>query len=159
MALQVLPSRLKPAYQAGHGSVIPGRSASSSRTPGRHRRRSQLIRLTVRSAATSESTVVYRDRTTQYLDEADTFSQNSGYIAYYAGSQDDQWREYDAEAMGKYFRRKPVLVARRLTQIGLVLGTWLGKRWLDAKTCRSDETFKVESKLLNSRPVSTELLL
>ena len=147
MALQALSSRLKPAtsYQSGLGSVIPGRSAVASRTASDNRRRGPSIRLTVRSAATSESTELYADRTAQYLDEEDTFSRNSGYIAYYAGSQDEQWREYDAEAMGKYFRRKPVLVARRLTQIGLVLGTWLGKRWLDAKTGRSEEMFKVGS--------------
>ncbi|CAI5958683.1 unnamed protein product [Closterium sp. NIES-65] len=44
--------------------------------------------------------------------------------------------------MAEYFRARPLLVARRLAQIGAVMGGWAGKRWADAKLGRAEETFQ-----------------
>ncbi|CAI5465316.1 unnamed protein product [Closterium sp. Yama58-4] len=74
--------------------------------------------------------------------EQDSFSRYSGYIARAAGPGGDEWAEYDARAMADYFRARPLLVARRLAQIGAVMGGWAGKRWADAKLGRAEETFQ-----------------
>ncbi|CAI5480949.1 unnamed protein product [Closterium sp. Yama58-4] len=82
------------------------------------------------------------DSSLEYLQEQDSFSRYSGYIARAAGPGGDEWAEYDARAMAEYFRARPLLVARRLAQIGAVMGGWAGKRWADAKLGRAEETFQ-----------------
>ncbi|CAI7766143.1 unnamed protein product [Closterium sp. NIES-53] len=82
------------------------------------------------------------DSSLEYLQEQDSFSRYSGYIARAAGPGGDEWAEYDARAMAEYFRARPLLVARRLAQIGAVVGGWAGKRWADAKLGRAEETFQ-----------------
>ena len=81
--------------------------------------------------------------TVDSMAEVDTFSQSSGYISAAANGDADNWAEYDAAEIATYYRNRPVLLARRLLQIGFSLGTWLGKRWLDGKLGRADETFRV----------------
>ncbi|GJP38665.1 hypothetical protein CLOM_g14254 [Closterium sp. NIES-68] len=103
------------------------------------------------STSTDDVTTVVRDisvslegydSSLEYLQEQDSFSRYSGYIARAAGPGGDEWAEYDARAMGEYFRARPLLVARRLAQIGAVAGAWAGKRWVDAKLGRAEATFK-----------------
>jgi len=84
------------------------------------------------------------------MQETDTFSEYSGYIQRETSGGGADWDRYDPEVMGKYFRGRPFLVGRRLAQIGSVLSLWFGKRWLDAKTGRAEENFKMRAEELRA---------
>ena len=75
--------------------------------------------------------------------QPDTFSQYSGYIAEASLEEADQLDEYNAEKIAAVFKRRPFLLARRLTQIAGTLGWWAAVRYIDVLLGRSDTNFKV----------------
>ncbi|CAI7879343.1 unnamed protein product [Closterium sp. NIES-54] len=154
-----------PAPRVGHVTVAaattspsqdttaPGQSLPDRRVSGSNwsQNRGSSAGGSSSSSTTEEITSVVRDindssrrydSSLEYLQEQDSFSRYSGYIARAAGPGGDEWAEYDARAMAEYFRARPLLVARRLAQIGAVVGGWAGKRWADAKLGRAEETFQ-----------------
>lgn len=75
--------------------------------------------------------------------QPDTFSQYSGYIAEASLEEADQLDEYNADKIAAVFKRRPFLLARRLTQIAGTLGWWAAVRYIDVLLGRSDTNFKV----------------
>ncbi|XP_078432604.1 protein kinase superfamily protein [Wolffia australiana] len=78
-------------------------------------------------------------------EELDAFTKYSGYLFEGGRSEADFLEEYDPEVIGSIYRRKPILVLRRLLQIGTMMGNWFGVRFIDGLLERSDETFKIRA--------------
>lgn len=75
--------------------------------------------------------------------EVDTFTANSGYLFDLSASEADSLAEYSISRIAAIYRRKPLVVIRRLFQIGTTFGKWFGLRYIDRLVERSDEMFKV----------------
>eukprot|EP00271_Cylindrocystis_brebissonii_P009852 TRINITY_DN2529_c0_g1_i1.p1 TRINITY_DN2529_c0_g1~~TRINITY_DN2529_c0_g1_i1.p1 ORF type:complete len:787 (-),score=123.61 TRINITY_DN2529_c0_g1_i1:392-2752(-) len=131
-------SRLSPLYSHGFHNAAFSRGRNS---------------LAFSLRATSSGTPVPYYEPGNSMGESDSFSSSSGYISNSANGEMDSWDVYDAEEIGKYYRRRPFLLARRLLQIGLSLGQWIAKRWLDSKLGKSNETFKERASELRGKLV------
>ncbi|KAJ6791904.1 putative aarF domain-containing protein kinase, chloroplastic [Iris pallida] len=79
--------------------------------------------------------------------EVDAFTKYSGYIFENGSSsaETDLPKDYEPEAIAAIYRRKPVLVARRLAQIVTSIGRWFALRYVDRALERSDVMFKVRA--------------
>lgn len=58
--------------------------------------------------------------------------------------------EYNIKKINAFYRDKPLVVLRRLFQIGTTLGKWVGLRYLDSINDRSEEMFKVRAAELRN---------
>lgn len=76
------------------------------------------------------------------IQELDTFSRFSGYIAEAATSEAEQLNAYDASRIAAIYRRRPFLLGRRILQITVTLGRWASLRYLDSLLGRSASMFK-----------------
>ncbi|KAK9271169.1 hypothetical protein L1049_026758 [Liquidambar formosana] len=85
----------------------------------------------------------------------DTFTQNSGYLFELSSSETDSLTDYDIAKIASIYRRKPLILLRRLTQIGTTLGKWFALRYIDSATEQSDRMFKVRAEEL--RKILVEL--
>lgn len=74
----------------------------------------------------------------------DAFTKNSGYLFELSNSEADSLTEYNISKIGSIYRNKPLVVLRRLFQIGTSLGKWVLLRYLDSIIERSEEMFKVQ---------------
>ncbi|KAI9112706.1 hypothetical protein K1719_016372 [Acacia pycnantha] len=77
--------------------------------------------------------------------EVDTFTAKSGYLFELSDSEADSLAEYSISKIAAIYRRKPLIVIRRLFQIGTTFGKWFGLRFIDRLMERSDEMFEVRA--------------
>lgn len=87
--------------------------------------------------------------------EVDTFTAKSGYLFELSDSEADSLAEYNISKIAAIYRRKPLIVFRRLFQIGTAFGKWFGLRFIDSLKERSDEMFEVRAAEL--RKILVEL--
>lgn len=81
-------------------------------------------------------------------DDVDSFTKKSGYIFELASSEADSLIEYDIKRIAAICRRKPLILLRRLFQIGTTFGRWFGARYIDSLAEKSDQMFEVWSKFI-----------
>ncbi|XP_017981465.1 PREDICTED: uncharacterized aarF domain-containing protein kinase At1g71810, chloroplastic isoform X1 [Theobroma cacao] len=93
-------------------------------------------------------------RSTRRLD-VDAFTQKSGYLFELTASEAESLTDYSPSRIAAIYRRKPLILLRRLIQIGTTFGTWFGVRYIDSLMERSDQMFKVRAAEL--RKILVEL--
>ncbi|XP_034228590.1 uncharacterized aarF domain-containing protein kinase At1g71810, chloroplastic-like isoform X1 [Prunus dulcis] len=113
-------------------------SSSSSPRPRPRRRRSLF-----RCAAGND------------LVEVDAFTNKSGYLFELSNSDANSIEDYDISKIGAIYRRRPLILLRRLFQTGLTFGKWFAFRYIDNLMERSDQMFEVRAAEL--RQVLLEL--
>ncbi|XP_058096615.1 uncharacterized aarF domain-containing protein kinase At1g71810, chloroplastic isoform X5 [Magnolia sinica] len=95
----------------------------------------------------------YRFRCSKTLPEltaVDSFTKYSGYLFEGGASEAESLVEYDPSKIGFIYRRKPILLIRRLFQIGVTFGRWFGLRYLDSVLERSDQMFEIRAAELRA---------
>ncbi|GFS46720.1 protein kinase superfamily protein [Actinidia rufa] len=75
----------------------------------------------------------------------DAFTEYSGYLFELSASDVDSLTEYDISRIASIYRRKPLVVLRRVVQVGATLGKWFALRYLDSVNERSEEMFEVRA--------------
>lgn len=106
-------------------------------TPRRRRRRCRLRP----SHALSPSTLSSADSSSTQLD---SFTKYSGYVFQSAGaSPADNLIDYDPSKISSIYRRKPLLLVRRLFHIATTFGRWFALRYIDRLLDSSEQLFKV----------------
>ncbi|ONH90320.1 hypothetical protein PRUPE_8G046100 [Prunus persica] len=103
-------------------------SSSSSPRPRPRRRRSLF-----RCAAGND------------LVEVDAFTNKSGYLFELSNSDANSIEDYDISKIGAIYRRRPLILLRRLFQTGLTFGKWFAFRYIDNLMERSDQMFEVRA--------------
>ncbi|XP_043809296.1 uncharacterized aarF domain-containing protein kinase At1g71810, chloroplastic isoform X2 [Manihot esculenta] len=78
-------------------------------------------------------------------DDVDSFTKKSGYIFELASSEADSLIEYDIKRIAAICRRKPLILLRRLFQIGTTFGRWFGARYIDSLAEKSDQMFEIRA--------------
>ena len=73
----------------------------------------------------------------------DSFTERSGYLFDLTASEADSLTEYSVSKIAAVYRRKPLILFRRLYQIGTTFGKWFALRYLDRVYDRSDLMFQV----------------
>ena len=88
---------------------------------------------------------VRQRKTTSYVAATgvDTFTEKSGYLFQLSESEAESLSEYDVARIGSIYRRKPIILGRRLFQMGTTLGKWFLLRYIDGLMDRADAMFKV----------------
>lgn len=88
---------------------------------------------------------VRQRKTTSYVAATgvDTFTEKSGYLFQLSESEAESLSEYDVARIGSIYRRKPLILGRRLFQISTTLGKWFALRYIDGLMDRADVMFKV----------------
>ncbi|XP_011658969.1 uncharacterized aarF domain-containing protein kinase At1g71810, chloroplastic isoform X2 [Cucumis sativus] len=92
----------------------------------------------IRSFATNRTTAL------------DSFTQRSGYLFDLTAYESESLAEYSASKIAAIYRRKPLLVLRRLLQVGSTFGRWFGLRLIDDLRERSDLMFEVRAAELRN---------
>ncbi|KAF9603979.1 hypothetical protein IFM89_039333 [Coptis chinensis] len=88
--------------------------------------------------------------------EIDTFTKYSGYVfENQSNSEADALLEYNVSKISAIYRKRPVLLVRRLLQISTSLGRWFFLRYIDSLMQKSDQLFKVRAAEL--RKILVEL--
>lgn len=128
----------RPSHSPPSSSLAPAKFQQSTAVSRRWHQQRRLLPHAPHALVARESSAP----AAEYLSEADAFSQYSGYIGAASTADADLWEVYDAEVIRKYFRRRPLLLARRLLQIGTSVGWWLFKRWLDGRSGKADALFE-----------------
>ncbi|KAK9740777.1 hypothetical protein RND81_03G059300 [Saponaria officinalis] len=88
-------------------------------------------------------------------DDVDTFTRNSGYLFKLSESEAESLSEYDVVKIKSIYRKKPVIVFRRVVQIGTTLGRWFVLRFIDGLMDRADSMFEIRAAEL--RKILVEL--
>lgn len=101
-------------------------SSSSSPRPRPRRRRSHF-----RCAAGND------------VVEVDAFTNKSGYLFELSDSDANSIENYDISKIRSIYRRRPLILLRRLFQTGLTFGKWFAFRYIDNLMERSDQMFEV----------------
>ncbi|BFG40965.1 hypothetical protein CerSpe_272390 [Prunus speciosa] len=104
-------------------------SSSSPRPRPRPRRRRSLFR-----CAAGNDVV-----------EVDAFTNKSGYLFELSDSDANSIEDYDISKIGAIYRRRPLILLRRLFQTGLTFGKWFAFRYIDNLMERSDQMFEVRA--------------
>ncbi|KAK4740897.1 hypothetical protein SAY87_024485 [Trapa incisa] len=78
----------------------------------------------------------------------DTFTEKSGYLFELSATEADSLMEYDPSRIATVYKRRPLILVRRLLQIGFTFGRWFALRYLDSVNDRSDEMFKIRAEEL-----------
>ncbi|MFS7975021.1 hypothetical protein Hanom_Chr10g00875611 [Helianthus anomalus] len=76
--------------------------------------------------------------------DVDAFTESSGYVFELSTSEAESMTEYDISKIASIYWKKPLIVFRRLLQIGNTLGKWLLLRYFDSVSDRSDLMFEVK---------------
>lgn len=82
--------------------------------------------------------------------ETDTFSKYSGYVFEVGTSEAELLDNYDPNNVALIYRNRPLLLLRRLLQIGSTFGRWFVLRYIDGLLGRSDSMFKKRAAELRS---------
>lgn len=77
--------------------------------------------------------------------EVDDFTKYSGYVFEVNPSEEDSLTEYNIVKIAAFYQKKPLIVLRRLVQIGSTLGKWFAVRYMDTVSERADEMFKIRA--------------
>nr|XP_023922712.1 uncharacterized aarF domain-containing protein kinase At1g71810, chloroplastic isoform X2 [Quercus suber] len=85
----------------------------------------------------------------------DSFTERSGYLFDLTASEADSLTEYSVSKIAAVYRRKPLILFRRLYQIGTTFGNWFALRYLDRVYDRSDLMFQIRAAEL--RKILVEL--
>ncbi|XP_057550219.1 uncharacterized aarF domain-containing protein kinase At1g71810, chloroplastic isoform X3 [Amaranthus tricolor] len=95
---------------------------------------------------------VRQRKTTSYVAATgvDTFTEKSGYLFQLSESEAESLSEYDVARIGSIYRRKPIILGRRLFQMGTTLGKWFLLRYIDGLMDRADAMFKIRAAELRS---------
>lgn len=73
----------------------------------------------------------------------DSFTERSGYLFDLTVPEADSLTEYSVSKIAAVYRRKPLILFRRLFQTGTTFGKWFALRYLDRVYDRSDLMFQV----------------
>ncbi|KAH7568131.1 hypothetical protein JRO89_XS07G0243900 [Xanthoceras sorbifolium] len=87
--------------------------------------------------------------------EGDAFTEKSSYLFELSATDADSLAEYDLKKIASIYKRKPLILLRRLFQIGTTFGWWFGSRYVDQLMERSDQMFQVRAAEL--RKILVEL--
>ncbi|XWS21839.1 hypothetical protein CRYUN_Cryun30bG0090000 [Craigia yunnanensis] len=87
--------------------------------------------------------------------EVDAFTEKSGYLFNLSALEAESLLDYSPSRIAAIYRRKPLILLRRLIQIGTTFGKWFGVRYIDNLMERSDQMFKVRAAEL--RKILVEL--
>ncbi|TQE06521.1 hypothetical protein C1H46_007892 [Malus baccata] len=128
-----LPSPSLPSSPLSPSASNPLRRFSSSSFPRPRPRRSIL-----RCAAGND------------VVELDAFTKKSGYLFELSVPEANSIADYDISKIGAIYRRKPLILLRRLSQIAFTFGKWFGVRYIDNLTERSDRMFEVRAAELRN---------
>ncbi|GLT75322.1 hypothetical protein SLA2020_470560 [Shorea laevis] len=88
-------------------------------------------------------------------DIIDTFTEKSGYLFDLSASEADLLTDYSVSRIASIYKRKPLILLRRLLQIGLTFGKWFGDRYVDTVMDRSGQMFEIRAAEL--RQILVEL--
>ncbi|XP_012089889.1 uncharacterized aarF domain-containing protein kinase At1g71810, chloroplastic isoform X2 [Jatropha curcas] len=77
--------------------------------------------------------------------DVDAFTKKSGYIFDLSDREANSLIDYDIEKIAAVFRRKPLILFRRLFQIATTFGRWFGARYIDSLAEKSDQMFKIRA--------------
>ncbi|XP_021820483.1 uncharacterized aarF domain-containing protein kinase At1g71810, chloroplastic isoform X3 [Prunus avium] len=77
--------------------------------------------------------------------EVDAFTNKSGYLFELSDSDANSIEDYDISKIGAIYRRRPLILLRRLFQTGLTFGKWFAFRYIDNLMERSDQMFEVRA--------------
>ncbi|XP_002527120.2 uncharacterized aarF domain-containing protein kinase At1g71810, chloroplastic isoform X1 [Ricinus communis] len=78
-------------------------------------------------------------------DDVDAFTEKSGYLFELSASEADSLINYDIKKIGDVYKKKPLILFRRLFQIGTTFGKWFAARYFDSLAERSDQMFKIRA--------------
>ncbi|XP_022773461.1 uncharacterized aarF domain-containing protein kinase At1g71810, chloroplastic isoform X3 [Durio zibethinus] len=87
--------------------------------------------------------------------EVDSFTEKSGYLFDLSALEAESLIDYSPSRIAAIYRRKPLILLRRLIQIGTTFGKWFGVGYIDNLMERSDQMFKAYIKIaqaVSSRP-------
>nr|XP_016502948.1 PREDICTED: uncharacterized aarF domain-containing protein kinase At1g71810, chloroplastic-like isoform X2 [Nicotiana tabacum] len=77
--------------------------------------------------------------------EVDDFTKYSGYVFELNSADEESLTEYNIAKIAAFYQKKPLIVVRRLVQIGSTLGKWFAVRYMDIVNERADEMFKIRA--------------
>lgn len=75
--------------------------------------------------------------------DVDSFTSKSGYLFSLSADEADSLSEYNFSRIDGMYKKKPLILLRRLAQIGTTFGYWFGLRLADEALERSEQMFKV----------------
>lgn len=75
--------------------------------------------------------------------DVDSFTSKSGYLFSLSADEADSLSEYNFPRIDGMYKKKPLILLRRLAQIGTTFGYWFGLRLADEALERSEQMFKV----------------
>lgn len=78
----------------------------------------------------------------------DGFTERSGYLFELSASEADSLTDYGVSKIAAIYKRKPLILFRRIFQIGTTFGKWFGLRYLDRLLDRSDQMFEVKANFV-----------
>uniref|UniRef100_M4DHY7 Protein kinase domain-containing protein n=1 Tax=Brassica campestris TaxID=3711 RepID=M4DHY7_BRACM len=87
--------------------------------------------------------------------DVDSFTSKSGYLFNLSADEADSLSEYNFPRIDAMYKKKPLILLRRLAQIGTTFGFWFGLRLADEALDRSEQMFKAYVKIaqaVSSRP-------
>ncbi|XP_068323733.1 uncharacterized aarF domain-containing protein kinase At1g71810, chloroplastic isoform X1 [Pyrus communis] len=82
--------------------------------------------------------------------ELDAFTKKSGYLFELSAPEVNSIADYDISKIGAIYRRKPLILLRRLSQIAFTFGKWFAVRYIDNLTERSDRMFELRAAELRN---------
>ncbi|CAB4289619.1 unnamed protein product [Prunus armeniaca] len=77
--------------------------------------------------------------------EVDAFTNKSGYLFELSDSDANSIENYNISKIRAIYRRRPLILLRRLFQTGLTFGKWFAYRYIDNLMERSDQMFEVRA--------------
>ncbi|XP_010415891.1 PREDICTED: uncharacterized aarF domain-containing protein kinase At1g71810, chloroplastic-like isoform X2 [Camelina sativa] len=77
--------------------------------------------------------------------DVDSFTSKSGYLFSLSADEADSLSEYNFLRIDGMYKKKPLILLRRLAQIGTTFGYWFGLRLADEALERSEQMFKVRA--------------
>lgn len=92
----------------------------------------------------------FRGENGEKSDDTDTFSKYSGYVFEVGTLEAELLDNYDPDKIALIYRKRPLLLLRRLLQIVSTFGRWFGLRYIDGVLRRSDSMFKERAAELRS---------
>ncbi|ESQ28027.1 hypothetical protein EUTSA_v10018208mg [Eutrema salsugineum] len=77
--------------------------------------------------------------------DVDSFTSKSGYLFSLSADEADSLSEYSFSRIDGMYKKKPLILLRRLAQIGTTFGYWFGLRLADEALERSEQMFKIRA--------------
>lgn len=78
-------------------------------------------------------------------DDVDAFTEKSSYLFKLSSTDADSIVDYDLKKIASVYRRKPLILLRRVLQVGTTFGWWFGSRFVDELMERSNQMFQVRA--------------